>query len=188
MMRRIAVVGDRLENGGEILSYAGPPFTLGDDASHQVALICGEAYCEACKSTGVIAKAGDPRRIEFMGETAADGDIVLCNCPTPPRIVAKLAGESWCDDEAESVGKVASHRTVGGGVSTIVTGAFDEQVRGIGRGRLEGYPYYVQMADGRIEAGRLDSTGTLSRVQTGSAADDYAIYWGDEALVRQDGE
>lgn len=188
MMRRIAVVGDRLERGGEILPYNGPIFTLGDDASRQVALIGGEAYCEACKSTGVIAKAGGPRRIEFMGETAADGDIVLCHCATPPRIVARLAGESWCDDEAEFSGKAASGRTVSGGVSSIAAGAFDEQVRGVGRGRLEGYPYYVQLADGRIEAGRLDSTGMLPRVQTGGAADDYAVYWGDEALARQDGE
>ncbi|WP_414706656.1 PAAR domain-containing protein [Ralstonia sp. UBA689] len=78
-MRRIAVVGDSLERGGEIMPYAGPVFTMGD-AGHQVALIGGQAYCRACKSTGVIAKAGGPRRIDFMGETAADGDIVLCGC------------------------------------------------------------------------------------------------------------
>lgn len=37
MLRRIAVVGDRLEAGGEILRYEGPVFTLGD-AGHQAAL------------------------------------------------------------------------------------------------------------------------------------------------------
>ncbi|WP_036023741.1 PAAR domain-containing protein [Paraburkholderia dilworthii] len=93
MMRRIAVVGDRLERGGEILPYAGPTFTIGD-GDYQVALIGGAAYCEACKSTGTVAKAGGPGRIDFMGETAADRDIVLCGCASPPHIIATLAGES----------------------------------------------------------------------------------------------
>ncbi|CAM2172049.1 hypothetical protein PSAC2689_10691 [Paraburkholderia sacchari] len=99
MLRRLAVVGDQLDTGGKIESYSGPPFFW---HGHQVALIGGFAYCTTCKSAGRIAKTGGPRRIEFMGETAADGDIVLCKCSRPPRIVAKLAGESWCDDEARS--------------------------------------------------------------------------------------
>lgn len=103
MMRRIAVVGDKLETGGEVLPYSGQVFSIGN-AGHRVALIGGTAWCEACKSTGVIAKAGGPRRIDFMGETAADRDVVLCKCPTPPRIVATLSGDSWCDDMAETIG------------------------------------------------------------------------------------
>ncbi len=103
MMRRVAVVGDKLDAGGEILSYKGLVFTVGP-ANKQVALIGGEAYCEACKTTGHIAKSGGPRRLNFMGETAADQDIVLCQCPEPPRIVARLAGEAWCDDMAEVAG------------------------------------------------------------------------------------
>ncbi|CAM2173745.1 PAAR domain-containing protein [Paraburkholderia sacchari] len=99
MLRRLAVVGDQLDTGGQIESYSGPSFFW---HGHQVALIGGSAYCTTCKSAGQIAKTGGPRRIEFMGEAAADGDIVLCKCSRPPRIVAKLAGESWCDDEAEA--------------------------------------------------------------------------------------
>ncbi|MHA7680032.1 PAAR domain-containing protein [Cupriavidus sp. PET2-C1] len=100
MMRRVACVGDELEHGGDILPYSGQPFTIGN--GHQVALIGGQAYCAACKSTGTIAKSGGPRRLNFMGETAADGDIVLCKCSTPPRIIALLAGNTWCDDMAGS--------------------------------------------------------------------------------------
>jgi len=51
MRRRIAVVGDKLEHGGEILPYRGRVFTMG--AGYQAALIGGYAYCEACKSTGI---------------------------------------------------------------------------------------------------------------------------------------
>jgi hypothetical protein len=184
MMRRVAVVGDQLDTGGQIEPYAGSVCTWGD-AGHQVALIGGEAYCEACRSVGSIAKSGGPRRIQFMGETAADGDIVLCKCASPPRIVAKLAGESWCDDMAESMGTVIFGRA-GGGAASVVVGAYDEQVRAVGRGAFEGYPYFIETEDGRTHAGRIDASCHLPRIYTDSG-DDYTVHWGDEALVRQNG-
>jgi hypothetical protein len=183
MMRRIAVVGDGLERGGQILPYAGPVFTMGD-AGHQVALIGGAAYCAACQTTGLIAKAGGPRRIEFMGETAADRDVVLCKCSMPPQVVATLAGDAWCDDMAETMGMVASSRTADGGLSSVVTGAYDEQVRAVDCGAAEGYPYFIETADGRMLSGRLDRSGRLPRIHTG-ASDNYTVYWGDEALAKQ---
>jgi hypothetical protein len=183
MMRRIAVVGDQLDTGGEIGMYEGPVFTIGD-GNKQVALIGGAAYCETCKTTGTIAKAGGPRRLEFMGETALDHDIVLCKCPEPPRIAAKLAGESWCDDMAETCGAVVSGRTARGEVIAVTSGDFDEQVRAKGRGAAAGYPYFIEVADGRVHGGRLASDGLLPRVLT-EGTEDYAVYWGDEALAKQ---
>jgi hypothetical protein len=192
MMRRIAVVGDSLEHGGQVLPYTGPVVTFGD-AGRQVALIGGQAYCEACKSKGVIAKTGGPRRLDFLSETAADGDIVLCKCPTPPRIVATLAGESWCDDMAETLGVVSPITATGHGVVTAAVGTaseakdtFDEQVRATERGASEGYPYFIETSDGQTFSGRLDESGHLPRVYTYSA-DEYTVYWGDEALAKQDG-
>lgn len=186
MMRRIAVVGDKLETGGHILAYAGPPFTFGD-AGHQVALIGGLAFCEACESTGRIAKMGGPKRIEFMGETAADGDIVQCRCATPPRIVALLSGNSWCDDQAEAAGVIASGMNRAGNVTSLAAGAYDECVRAVGNGASPDYPYIIETSDGRIHSGRLDSTGCLPRIHT-SDKDEYTVYWGDEALARSNGD
>jgi hypothetical protein len=82
---------------------------------HQVALIGGQAYCAACNSTGVIAKAGGPYRLGFsgMGEVALDRDIVRCHCPTPPTIVASLADEAWCDDEIEKHGAASDPSGLG---------------------------------------------------------------------------
>jgi len=138
MKRRIAVVGDALERGGHILPYSGRSSGF-DDARHQVALIGGEAYCEACKCIGVIAKAGGPRRIRFMGETALDKDIVLCKCATPPIIMAQLAGNAWGDDMVESMGVVPSQTALsaqqdagtdsGTDALSYMNGAFDEQLR-----------------------------------------------------------
>jgi type VI secretion system secreted protein VgrG len=49
--------------------------------------------------------AGGQHRGRHMGlDEALDFDIVLCACKTPPRIMARLAGESWYDDrETEAV-------------------------------------------------------------------------------------
>ena len=115
----------RVGNRGHVIAYAGPRFTFGD-AGHQVALIGGPAFCEACGSTGQIAKAGGPKRIAFMGETAADGDIVLCRCATPPRIIAVLSGNSWCDDEAETEGVVSSGSNPQRNTAAVAAGAYDD--------------------------------------------------------------
>ncbi|WP_176047820.1 PAAR domain-containing protein [Burkholderia sp. BCC1644] len=186
MMRRIAVVGDALETGGSILAYAGPAFKFGR-SGHQVALIGGLAYCETCQSTGPIAKTGGPRRLTFMGETAADGDVVLCSCPTPPRIKATLAGESWCDDMVETAGVVASAKNREGGVVSIIAGTYDESVHAVGSGASAGYPYVIETSDGRIHSGQLDDSGYLPRIHTANE-DEYLVYWGDEALARLSGD
>lgn len=184
MMRRIAVVGDQLgPYGGQVVGYAGrPAFFHG----HQPALIGGKAYCERCKSAGTIAKSGGPRRMQFMGEIALEGDIVVCQCPTPQRIVAVLAGESWYEDMAETTEGGTSGQALADGVGSAVAGDFDEQVRAVGHGASEGYPYLIETAGGRAFFGRLASGGQLPRIFTDSA-EDYSVYWGDEALARHDG-
>jgi uncharacterized Zn-binding protein involved in type VI secretion len=170
MMRRIAVVGDQLDTGGQIEPYAGPPFMW---HGHQVALIGGSAYCTTCKSAGRIAKTGGPRRLEFMGETAADGDIVLCECSPPPRIVAKLAGESWCNDEAEAYAAREARRsieTARGGSNT--TAPYDERftLRDC-EGRVLANVHYRIVVDGeRIITGTTNGGGQTERIATQGAS------------------
>jgi hypothetical protein len=60
MMRLVLCVGDRPDTGGYTENNNARPYKV---SGHQVAIIGGRAYCEACKSMGVIAKAGGPRRI-----------------------------------------------------------------------------------------------------------------------------
>lgn len=184
MMRRIAVVGDKLATGGEILPYSGPVFAMGD-AGHQVALIGGTAWCEACQSTGVIAKAGGPRRIHFMGETAADGDVVLCKCPTPPEIVATLSGDSWCDDMAETSGtttpEVAHHGlTVAGtsGAAVPVTDRYDDHfVLCNANGQaLSHTAYAVQRENGIFEYGETDRDGNTHLLASVAFAENINVY------------
>ncbi|WP_416049624.1 PAAR domain-containing protein [Cupriavidus basilensis] len=189
MMRRVACVGDRLSPDGVILPYDGPVFTIGDGAGHQVALIGGQAYCEACKSTGIIAKAGGPSRISFMGETAADGDIVLCKCPTHPSIIATLAGETWCDDEAESAGMASVQEAIAG-TSDFTAAPFfasnpryDQQVQLLDE--ESGQPlarrrYRLTGDGGSIEA-RTDDSGMTERISSDTAATMTLEIFGEDA-------
>ncbi|HEX7937212.1 MAG TPA: PAAR domain-containing protein [Paraburkholderia sp.] len=165
-MRRIAVVGDQLHTGGHIEPYAGPPCTWD---GHQVALIGGSAYCTTCKSVGSIVKTGGPRRIEFMGETAADGDIVLCKCSPPPRIIARLAGESWCDDEAEAyAASEARHAAENTPTGMSAATAYDERytlMDGDGRA-LANVRYRVRDGSNVIANGVTDSSGRTQRISS----------------------
>ena len=187
MLRRIACVGDKLERGGEILPYSGPVFTFGD-AGHQVALIGKTAFCHACKSTGTIAKAGGPTRLNFMGETAADGDIVLCRCSTPPKIVAALSGESWCDDDVEAKGicespafgassAAAFESQISNTASSELNEFNDRYVLRDQRGEpISGAAYAMEREDGEFEYGVTDQQGHTHLLSSTAAKENINVY------------
>lgn len=102
-MRNWLCVGDPPVTGGAVLPYDAPYPTRVTDAEIPVALIGGAVYCEACKSTGIIAKAGGMRRVNFMTEIALDRDICVCNCHPPPPIKATIALTVWHEDEGEAI-------------------------------------------------------------------------------------
>lgn len=120
-MRKIVVVGDKTTTNGVILPNVNSTFSLGD-AGHKAALIGGQATCLACKSEGVIAKAGGPRRMNFMGEVALEDDIVICGCPVHPQLIAGLHQTMTYDDGIESSGPV-SPPTGAGAASAAVAAA-----------------------------------------------------------------
>src|SRR5258708_20490030 len=92
---------------------------------HPVAFIGSAAFCNACSSVGVIGKAGGPGRRKHCGtEIALEGDILLCKCPTPPRMVAATQSTSRHDDMADSIGTVTSNRTANGGGSPGATNTY----------------------------------------------------------------
>lgn len=168
-MRRIAVVGDKLDNDGEICQYNGMRFTMGNEA-RQVTLINGAAYCPACETTGYIAKEGGPRRMTLgISEIALNGDVVVCDCAEPPRILAKLAGEAWYDDLTESLGTSTSRKTEVASALSKETRTFDEQVvlrsRSTGK-RLAGVRYRARSTSGHIFEGTTDSAGLTQRIKT----------------------
>jgi uncharacterized Zn-binding protein involved in type VI secretion len=106
MMRKILVVGDPPAPGGRVLPYGGPMLDL---HGHRVALIGGRAYCEGCNSVGIIAKAGGPRRPQFISEAALEGDVVVCHCPVPQPLFSVLQQSAEYDDgDRHAVGAMSS--------------------------------------------------------------------------------
>jgi hypothetical protein len=95
MLRKVLVVGDPPAPGGRVLPYGGPMLDL---HGHRVALIGGRAYCEGCNSVGIIAKAGGPRRPQFISEAALEGDVVVCHCPVPQPLLSVLQQSAEYDD------------------------------------------------------------------------------------------
>lgn len=114
MMRKMVVVGDPPAPGGAVLPYSSRSYTL---HGHQVALIGGRAYCQGCNSVGIIAKAGGPRRMNFISDVALEGDVVICHCPVPPPLMATLVHTSWYDDMAGGSGELQPHMLAAGWLS-----------------------------------------------------------------------
>jgi CDGSH-type Zn-finger protein len=141
----------------------------------------------AGKSMGVIAKAGGPRRINHTPhEIVLDGDVLLCRCATSPRMIARMQSTFTHNDMAESMGVVTSSRTASGGVTSVLVGQYDEQVEAKRGASFEGYPYFIQTEDGRVFLGLVDSGQRLPRVPT-ETSENYTVFWGDDALARQEG-
>ncbi|KVU68283.1 hypothetical protein WK73_24730 [Burkholderia ubonensis] len=105
MMRRFLCIGDQPETGGSIDPDSNR--TTMSFYGHAAAMIGARAYCNACQSTGIIAKAGGPKRLGNCGnEVALDGDILRCQCPKLPRMVSSMQSTATHDDgggHAESV-------------------------------------------------------------------------------------
>ncbi|WP_233872431.1 PAAR domain-containing protein [Paraburkholderia adhaesiva] len=180
MLRLYLCMGDEPETGGTIAPYPSRPFTI---SGHQVAIIGGKAFCAACKSTGIIAKAGGPRRHKHGdNEVALDGDILLCKCPRPPRMLATKQSTARHEDMGGGNGKYASAQDIEPVPCALF---YDEQIHATGKGATDGYPFLIETADGRTVCGRIDSSGRLPRIYTDTAAT-YTIHWGDEALAHEE--
>jgi hypothetical protein len=153
VMRQWLCVGDPPVTGGAVLPYVGRHFGIGD-AGIPPALIGGQVYCEKCDSTGIIAKAGGPRRPNFISEIAIDGDICLCKCSPPPPIKATIALTVWEEDMA-----------VGGGVTAP---SYDEQIQFLDSSKnpVANTYYTLHMQDDSKITGVTDDKGKTERIST----------------------
>jgi len=180
MRKALVVQGSPTTTGGLVIGGSathmadhGTPFALDGD----------EATCGKCE--GVFRIVGTATRRCYRGQPGVvEGDPVLCPCGRNYVMASLNPGcFYWIDDIAVAASSVAS--TIDN--SWLATGIYDEQVRGITTlVNLEGYPYFVESPDGRTVSGRLDEDGRMPRVRADAAAN-YRVYWGDEALARQEG-
>ncbi|WP_321799706.1 PAAR domain-containing protein [Burkholderia sp. BCC1988] len=168
MMRRYLSVDDQPETGGVIEPYSGPPIGF---YGHAPAKIGARCYCNACKHTGLITKAGGSRRhIHHGTELALDGDILLCACPKPPRMVARTIATAWFEDMGAKQGQHGDYTTLDYGQTTGE--AYDQHflVKSERTGApLIDIPYKIVSEDGREIEGRTDSLGRTQKVAANSA-------------------
>lgn len=150
-------------------------------------------WCPACKSHGA-TKCVPPYRPSTGPDGRQknlEGDLCLCRCPSPPRLIARInnvrAGFSFV--EVSSMPGAGAWLAFAGHTimsSSERVGPYNEQTRLNGQG-AEGMPYHIETADGRMLSGKVDANGLLPRIETIGDVE-YAVYWGDEALARSAGE
>lgn len=170
-MTALVAKGDPTTTRGEVLSGSSTQY---DEENRPLAVDLDWASCGECK--------GGPFRIfGSVGDWTDEGrkmvkDLDPVNCPCRRnRVLAKRQ-----DYLIEQGGGSAKREAP----ATVVR-KYDEQVRAIGQGAMEGYPYFIETADGYTEAGRLDTSALLSRITTETFGE-YTVYWGDEALAHED--
>ncbi|MGF6595572.1 putative Zn-binding protein involved in type VI secretion [Paraburkholderia sp. GAS448] len=163
MMRFNLCVGDQPETGGHIVPHVLE--VTRTILGHHVAYIGGQAYCEACKCMGQIAKAGGPRRSYVCGhEVALDGDILQCKCPNPPRMIATTQNRSWVDDSATT-------RTAVNAPCIATQTTHDERftLRDVNGRALRDTYYTVRLPSGSLVHGVTDHMGRTKRYATEGA-------------------
>jgi hypothetical protein len=186
------VEGDPLDSGGSSAVIEGlADCTIeGEDGRHRKQAFLGhKAWCDRCKSAGVIvAAAGCATNLRMFDRTigqheAVGGDEIMCKCPTAPRIIAVHGRNCMIIDGGGKINNTAASTSLQETPPGLRN--FDEQVRAIARiGAMEGYPYFVETAGGRTYNGYTDKNGHLPRITTGDD-ESYTVYWGDDALAKQ---
>ncbi|WP_230939828.1 hypothetical protein [Burkholderia territorii] len=195
MIRYFLAKGDRAGNaviteGLDNVTCSNPPPRV------NIATLYMKTYCAACKREGFVAPKG-PRRPGTAPNGkpwALSGDINICGCNPPPVFHAERGMKMiFTSPEAATLPGGSSTPAAGTTVAKMSTGTqsdisatCDEQVRaGICTTLRQNYPYLIEMSDGRAYSGRVNTNGQLPRIHSG-AADNYTIYWGEDALSHKD--
>jgi len=166
-----AVADDPLTSGpgGRVYAKGKAGTVRGEDGrSRRLAFIGDEAYCAACGTTGVIAYGADLREqrrlLDFtLGKRrqAVGGDIVLCKCASPPRIIA-LYGRKWTiRDQGESAPARAA--------PSVAPITYDEQFilyDGETQRPLRNVRYRIFDSSGLLAESVTDENGCTRRIST----------------------
>jgi hypothetical protein len=189
------VEGDPLDSGNnsEVIEGLRDCTIEGPDGRYRnQAFIGHRAHCGACESAGPIAGGpGTPgynlRMYDatIRAREAVEGDIVVCKCSPPPRIIAVYGRSSSIHDVDRSANSTASAtdamRVLGaaasGALAPALTKSYDEQIQLL---TDSGTPvantkYKIVSASGATTTGTTDAQGKTSRVST-DAAEPLQIY------------
>ncbi|WP_316154843.1 PAAR domain-containing protein [Cupriavidus sp. BIC8F] len=175
--------GDKTSSGGILIATGRSIFhhdlIVGVEGDH--------ATCPACKVGGPVMNDCYPAVDVDGKQMLVTGARVNCKCPTHPVVIHSRTdfiievnrGGRNAPPPPSSASLASSNLT------SPATGDYDEQVRvRAGNTPLEGYPYFIETPDGRAFSGGIGESGKLPRIYTENL-NEYAIYWGDDALAKQ---
>ncbi|MGF6700570.1 hypothetical protein OKW38_005182 [Paraburkholderia sp. MM5496-R1] len=155
-----AVDGDPLTSGEGGQVYAsGKVGTITDESGRprRMVFIGDDAYCAKCKSTGSVtygAGVNDRKRMVDLVNggrlQAVGGDIVLCKCTNPPRIIA-MYGTKWRIIDRGDADTISRQATPSPAVNHWISFTLTEP------GNCEGLQCVAHFADGSQEAGVFDA-------------------------------
>ncbi len=179
-------LGDRTSHGGVVMEG------FMDDTDDGVPL-CGLGHIVSCpRHPGLQRIAEGEASFTIMGvPLALEGMLTTCGA------VLIASSQSFIVEEQSRIGIAStpgfSQDNVSGSWQRQAVAGWpaddslhDEQTR-LSSPAVDGIPYYIETTDGRSFSGRADASGQLPRVFT-AEAEDYRVYWGDEALARMESE
>lgn len=173
---RLVAKGDTTTTKGRVM---GGSSTWYADNGQAFALYHDRATCGNCK--GLFPILGSARDWMENGKPMVKHmDRVLCPCGKN-HVLASGASSLLYTSGADATTTSNVSFTAPTNSTTC-----DEQVHAVARMALDFYSYFIETADGRAFSGRVAEGGDLPRVATNTGAD-YHIYWGDEALAREQG-
>jgi hypothetical protein len=188
-----AVEDDPLDSGGWIIEGGTCGTIKGEDGKRRRFTFLGQqAWCEQCKSAGVIVAApGSPGKKRLYDrqsgrQQALGGDLVLCKCERHPRI-NPVYGRTWkITDDGGRAGSVTSTRTSddrNGCKSPASVTLFDDQfaIRDDNGEPIMNACYSIQRASGSLEHGYTTAAGHTSRLAAADDAESIHIYVGHRA-------
>jgi hypothetical protein len=171
------VEGDPLDSGnnGEVIEGLRDCTIQGPDGrSRNQAFVGHRAYCGSCESAGPIVEGpGTPgynlRMYDatIRAHEAVEGDIVVCKCSLPPRIIA-VYGRSSCIHDAGGApaSAAAAMREALAGATTA--SQYDEQFQLLTKSGapIPNARYKIVSASGTVTIGTTDAQGKTSRITT----------------------
>jgi len=183
------VEGDPLDSGGSsrVIEGNSSATIKGEDGRSRAQAFLGhKAWCDACKSAGVIvAGPGTPGYdMRLFDEAvreheAVEGDLVACRCERPARIIAVYGRRSSINTYAEnlSLSGSPSGNAPNGASAALAVNFGDRYVLLEASGEpLANVAYAVERGSGTFEYGETDHNGQTHLLSAVRAAEHIKVY------------
>ena len=176
-MPAMIVLGDKTDHGGEVIEASG----VTDTHNKQIARVGDKVYCPK-KGHGIaVITTGDPTMIIDGKAVAYHGCKTSCGATL-------ISSQSVTTVNVGSGAATSSNASTAGALANAAAQSqlifeYDEQVQ---LSATPGVAWFIEASNGKTYSGTIGEDGLLPRVDT-LREDEYAVYWGDEAMARAEG-